>query len=63
MYEGEFKNDMKNGYGVYHFSENKKYEGNWLNDKPHGDGVLEENGVRKTGVWNQGILSVPGNTK
>ena len=32
-YEGEWKNDKKEGYGINHYSNGNKYEGKWKNNK------------------------------
>lgn len=39
IYEGEWKDDKANGFGVYIHVNGAKYEGEWLNDKQHGQGV------------------------
>ncbi|CAI9715126.1 Hypothetical predicted protein [Octopus vulgaris] len=40
-YEGEQKKALRNGYGVYHYSNTFfKYEGEWVNSKKHGFGTL-----------------------
>jgi hypothetical protein len=39
-YEGEKKNGMRCGYGVFYYNEGGKYKGNWLNNKMHGKGIL-----------------------
>ena len=33
IYEGEWKDDKANGFGVYIHVNGAKYEGEWLNDK------------------------------
>ena len=33
IYEGEFQNDLKHGYGIQYFSKRFKYEGIWINGK------------------------------
>ena len=47
-YRGELKNDLKHGKGVYYFpvkkEKGKKYDGDWVDDKMHGEGKLKENG-------------------
>ena len=36
-----YDDDVKNGYGIMHYiSENKRYEGNYKNDKKEGYGEL-----------------------
>ena len=37
-YEGDWVNNMAQGYGVYHKANGWVYEGQWLQDKPHGEG-------------------------
>lgn len=32
IYEGEWKNDKANGYGVFIDCNNSRYEGSWLED-------------------------------
>ncbi len=50
-YVGEFKNDMRDGNGV--FTEyGTKYEGEWKNDKRHGKGLL---------IWSDGHIVFFGN--
>jgi len=39
-YEGEKIQNIKNGYGIFHYYEGGKYCGNWLNNKMHGTGTL-----------------------
>ncbi|EAR84709.1 protein kinase (macronuclear) [Tetrahymena thermophila SB210] len=43
-YEGEVKDGKMNGKGIYYYKEDnirKKYEGQWVNDKKDGFGILE----------------------
>lgn len=40
-YEGEYKNDVKNGYGVYTYANGDVYEGQWQDGKKHGRGVYK----------------------
>ena len=37
---GNYKNDVKNGFGVFFAINNKKYEGFWKDGKQHGKGVV-----------------------
>eukprot|EP00388_Colpodella_angusta_P000364 GDKJ01001350.1.p1 GENE.GDKJ01001350.1~~GDKJ01001350.1.p1 ORF type:complete len:421 (-),score=73.17 GDKJ01001350.1:183-1412(-) len=39
-YQGQWKENMKHGYGVQTFKNGDRYEGQWLRDKRHGEGVL-----------------------
>jgi len=40
FYDGEWKDDMKEGFGVYHFyAKDSKYQGEWKADKMHGKGT------------------------
>ena len=32
-YEGEGKDNRKNGKGIYHYADGEKYDGEWRNDK------------------------------
>ena len=51
-YIGEFKEDKKNGFGTFIYSNGDIYKGKWFNDKRHGRGVLICNdGSLKKGVW------------
>ena len=38
-HEGEFVDDLREGYGVYKWPDGSKYEGDWKSDKQHGKGV------------------------
>lgn len=40
VYEGEFKDSKKNGYGILKYSNGFRYEGNWKDDNHNGYGVL-----------------------
>ena len=46
LYEGDFKNNQRNGFGVMiyqdggKYSEGSRYEGGWRDDKRHGKGVM-----------------------
>ena len=40
FYEGEFKNDVKNGFGIYRFKDGKRYEGEWKNNFKNGIGKI-----------------------
>lgn len=54
-YEGEYKNDLKEGYGSFWWPNGRKYEGQWLNGKQHGQGQYTSGGGQvKKGEWDQG---------
>ena len=36
MYQGEWKNNKKNGFWIYKYSNGRKYEGEWKNDETDG---------------------------
>ena len=38
LYEGEFVNDMAQGFGIYKHANGSKYVGYWNQDKQHGFG-------------------------
>ena len=40
-YEGEWKNSMRNGYGIEHYDEGSFYQGTFLNGRKHGIGVYK----------------------
>jgi junctophilin len=39
IYKGEWKNDMRSGYGLCERSDGLRYAGEWLDNKKHGYGV------------------------
>ena len=53
-YEGEFKENKRNGRGKYVFANGNCYEGKFRNDKFHGKGKMyraADGSVIKEGVW------------
>mgnify|MGYP002862731071 CR=1 FL=1 len=36
-YKGEFKNDLKDGKGIYYYNDENRYEGEWKNDLKEGE--------------------------
>lgn len=40
LIKGEYVDGKKNGYGVYAYSDGRKYQGAWLDDKITGQGKL-----------------------
>ena len=37
MYEGEYLNDNKHGFGIYTWADGKQYIGEWYEGKQHGN--------------------------
>ena len=51
-YEGGWKEDKMEGYGIYHYSNGDRYEGNWVNNMQHGLGTyVFTNGTKYEGEW------------
>ena len=40
VYEGQWSNDRKNGYGISYENGKIEYKGQWANDQYHGVGIL-----------------------
>ena len=52
---GEYKNDKKEGHGVFVWPDGRKYDGQWLNGKQHGIGTYSSaSGKSKQGEWLDG---------
>ena len=43
LYEGEYKDEKREGYGKYIYENGEYYIGEWLKDKMHGKGILYYN--------------------
>ena len=39
-YDGEWKNDLREGNGIYEYKNGDKYKGEWKNDLRNGKGIL-----------------------
>ena len=52
-YEGDFKNDFRDGLGVYKLKNGERHEGEWKNGKKNGKGILK-NGIY---VWTQKLIN------
>ena len=51
-YKGQFKNDVKDGKGIYYYNDDNKYEGEWKNDLKEGKGIFYwKNGDRYEGEF------------
>ena len=54
-YIGEFKNNVRHGFGVMTWENGDRYEGEWENDKYHGYGLATTlDGYRYEGEWSHG---------
>ena len=53
FYEGEFKEDKKEGFGVF-YSQRKIYMGMWKNSLLEGDTIIIENRRVKKQYWENG---------
>ena len=40
LLQGEFQNDVREGYGVYTYSNGDKYTGHWKAQKRNGQGLM-----------------------
>ena len=67
IYEGEYKDDKKNGYGEFKWATGNTYKGNYLDDERHGFGTMAWiDGSQYEGEWVRGIqhgwgkMSFPG---
>ena len=41
IYEGEFRDHSRNGFGILKYNDGRRYEGEWKNDKKNGKGIKE----------------------
>ena len=55
-YTGEFRNNKRNGLGLFKNYDGKTYDGNWLDDKQHGVVKFTENGQTRFTKWQNGVL-------
>ncbi len=55
VYEGQLKNDMRNGWGTMRYGDGDIYTGEWVHDKRHGSGKYEyATGTVYVGQWSDG---------
>ena len=54
-YKGTYKNNVREGNGVYSFGANL-YDGHWINNMPHGEGTLLNDGLRIVGEFRYGKM-------
>ena len=51
-YEGEFKNNLRDGKGIMYYNNDNKYEGEWKNDFKEGKGIMYyKSGNKYVGEW------------
>ena len=62
VYSGHWKGGKKNGFGNWYVEGVIRFNGEWLNDEPNGEGSLfDENGrLLYKGEWLNGVLRVDG---
>jgi len=57
VYEGEFKQNKREGTGRYMYANGEVYEGSWKDDKKHGLGTYTyQNKSVLTGMWSRGNI-------
>ena len=56
VWEGEYLEDKKHGYGVYKWLDGRQYAGYWSDGRQHGLGVYKvpSEGRVKFGLWEEG---------
>ncbi len=60
MYEGTFKNGMRNGFGTMAYSDGERYSGQWKSNKQSGTGEWHSvEGDKMSGIWEGTNLLVP----
>ena len=59
IYEGDFQNDLLNGYAKATYSDGITYEGQWLNGKKSGRGVLKRYDYEIAGIFEEDQLVGP----
>ncbi|KAF4716065.1 Elongation of fatty acids protein 2, variant 2 [Perkinsus olseni] len=57
VYQGQYVEDRKEGYGTFEWPDGRKYAGWWLAGKRHGDGeYTTEFGQTRKGIWENDVL-------
>jgi hypothetical protein len=56
FYEGEYRDDRKEGFGVFTWPDGRRYEGDWVDGKQEGEGwyIDEKKGVKRKAQWKAG---------
>ena len=48
-------NDVKEGFGIFRWPDGKRFEGNWLKGKQHGQGIyFSGDRISIKGEWQEG---------
>lgn len=56
-YEGDWEDDLMQGYGVYHYTSGAVYSGQWHKGKQHGQGKLQfADGSSYEGAWFDNLM-------
>jgi hypothetical protein len=56
IYEGQYVNDLREGFGIYYFKNNDKYHGQFVSNKRNGFGVYNySDGTVYTGFWENNV--------
>ncbi len=55
LYEGEYKNSLKDGYGIQYYMNGDTYEGEWKENLMDGQGILKAAGHTREGTWKKGL--------
>ena len=51
-YEGQWKDDIYSGHGIYNYADDAVYSGNWANNRRNGQGTLTtHDGEKYVGQW------------
>ena len=60
-YEGEFRDNKKEGRGILYYKNGNRFEGEFRNDKQDGDGIFYfNNGDKYIGKWTNGKVEYNG---
>lgn len=61
-YEGDWKNDHKQGFGAYYYPNGDIYEGAWFKGRRHGLGtyLFADTQTKFMGTWVEGVITGPG---
>ena len=56
VYEGEFKQDKREGTGTFSYPDGRQYIGLWTNNKQDGEGKYrpDDNSAHREGLWKDG---------